>query len=148
MPYPHHLPGGACWVARKVGELRALNATVRSPTRRAFANSRALRVLSSSCHCSRGKGEPGWEESRDASAHGKFCICFVHPSCFFPKKNAHKCGKPIISRGIELGTTPHKEVVDRLVGHFKDLSTYLSQIFLRQEPQQCKKKTSLVSLML
>lgn len=60
------------------------------------------------------------------------------------QKKAHKCGKPIIREVYSFRTTPpqtrlYKEVAYRLVGHFKDLSTYLSQIFLRQEPQQWKK---------
>ena len=139
-------PGGACWVGRKSWWTTSAQC-YKVPNPKGVRKLEGTQSLSSSCHCSRGKGELGRAKSWGESAHrnvwnvDEFSGIQV---ASFPKKKAHKCGKPIIREVYSFRTTPpqtrlYKEVAYRLVGHFKDLSTYLSQIFLRQEPQQWKK---------
>ena len=139
-------PGGACWVGRKSWWTTSAQCyKVPNPKGvRKLEGTQSFIVILSLLQ------REGWARAGEklrwicTSKCLKCWWIFRHPSCFFSKKKAHKCGKPIIREVYSFRTTPpqtrlYKEVAYRLVGHFKDLSTYLSQIFLRQEPQQWKK---------
>ena len=138
-------PGGACWVGRKSWWTTSAQCYSKVPNPkgvRKLEGTQSFIVILSLLQ------REGWARAARVGEKSRW-ICtskclkclwiFRHPSCL-----AHKCGKPIIREVYSFRTTPpqtrlYKEVAYRLVGHFKDLSTYLSQIFLRQEPQQWKK---------
>ena len=117
----------------------------------------ALRVLSSSCHCSRGKGELGRGEKLRWICTSKCLKCwwiFRHPSCFFSQKKSPQVWKANNSRGIQFSNyPPANKAVQRSCLSPRSAISKISrhtfpQIFLRQEPQQWKKGRQPVSLML